>query len=635
VELDRLASDITKILNQTAEKDIPDKLMANASINNAISKYYQHFVDTVGDIVTDVLLDFPLVKSGPRSDIVYNDYSRYFSKIMSDIAPREDYDSDPYSGVANQALESAVHRWLSNIISENMPFKPEINLITNLLSSTLLELLKNGEKTAFSKEEVSDQLYRFELSRRMAKSLQREARKMISEVLDDIQNFVQKCTDADELRKLFALHLEVLFDLEISSYYVSSWLHSLDKSESVAMLNDFFKQLMTIEKPWIVFHQISNLDCNGKKFRIGDVEIFDSRTWDYGEGVSFDLGNFRAASIEEFKSEVQVYETFKSAKGEAKWSRSSARAKAKVYARDERTAIRIARTQTHKAVATLVFANSEMHFGFRPVIPQQALVADENLKPNHSHAESVDSGMPLKIDEKQVQITEFYDNLMRTSNMEVKIALERALSWFYKGRWEDVEHARFVSYWIALEHLVGKDKKKKDAVLDYVPRIIANWRRGGTWPYSLSSHISDLVKAITQNSVLYGKVQGRQELVGFEKDYGIIVANLPLLTAILKNTSSYQHLKQVKGFTKGRTWKWLSLEVKNRREHDRFQLSLANQKRNQLVHEGLSYAPELLFYNKILQELVRRTMSAFLETRQSSTDIDKVVQNIESPLPIT
>lgn len=631
VDLLNSEAELDQILDASPEER-PVKMIGNPKLRAATDRFFQHFVDIVADIITNTLLNPPLISSSQRSDIVLNDYSQACSRIMNSAVPRSDRSTNPYSGVVNEALGSAVHRWLSDIFSENMPNKPDSSIISQVIIESLTDYLAQIDNQSFAK--VGDGLFRFELTRKMITRLEQEARLMVTNVLSDLQPYSDKCTTPEELKKLFEMHVEKIFSMEISSYYVSDWLHVFNPAEARAMIDDLFTVFLSPEKTWIVFHEVSHLDCNGKKFEIDGVELFDSRKWDYGEGVAFDLARFRGATREEFQTESLVYQTYDSGKSVIKWIRGSARAKAKVRARDDRMAIRIARMQTHKAVSTLVFANSEKQFGFRPVIPLEALVTDENLKPDYTRAESVDTGITLKIDEEQLKITNFYDELMRTANPEVKTSLERALSWFYKARWEDVEHAKFASYWIALEQLVTKGSKVKDAIIEFIPKITTNWRRGGDWPYSLNYQLSIIVRAIEQDSAAHAKIKQISQMNGFEKDYGIIMQNLAMLQKILKRSPALQNLNQVKGFTNGRAWRLLSMEVKARREHEKFLIALAYQKRNELFHEGLSYSQELIFYNSKLEGIVYRTLSSLLEAHPSSTDMRAVVQQIEQPLPI-
>jgi hypothetical protein len=622
---------------KTDPSSLEQQILSTPDIELLLKNFCDAILNQISDQLTDRTIQYRDILLARGPDFTHNSYRDRIAEIMDSIAPTHTHGQHSmYHGFVAETLKASIHQWYSETLANESALEA-VNmqkLFASIVFTKLFELIKSQGNITI--ENVKTQLFRFELKEAILKGIESETKRILPLMLRNILSLSPKLAEADSVSNLLKIHTDrTLAAIPRPSYYRSEFLQNLTDEMILTMLHDFFDKIRAPPTEWYVFHEVSDLDCNGKMFEIQHALFFDARTWDFGEGATFDPHQ-SGPEVPDFRSTYYVYDTYKKPNIETLYRRNSGRVRTKVKASDEGFAISLARIKTTQAMSTMVFSNSG-DFGFRPYLPLWSYVADSELSPIGTHGRSGEHSSTLKIDDKQMVTTEFYNKLMQWQNIETRNSLEKALSWFHNARWEEVPHVRFVSFWISLEHLISKEgASSKNRLLKYIPNLVANWRNSGDWSRSITHHLQLLINEVKSDQRLLAMVNSTPSLGSFDDDYAIILGNLPLLSKMLRGTPQASTLAQVRRFVRSRSrnLKWMYAEVNNKRQDYRFKTAMIYQKRHRLVHEGLSYAMELSLYNKVLQQIAWETLVILIEEYELDLDLDRTLQKLENPLPV-
>lgn len=187
---------------------------------------------------------------------------------------------------------------------------------------------------------------------------------------------------------------------------------------------------------WDVTVGVQGLAPDGSFWWTGDVLLYDSRTHDFGEGIFPDRKNWP------FHAWVSV---------EADTGQQAAK---------------LAHKKLDIALDLLSFAASAREFpgGFRPntspwptVIDAAAGRVAREVRPKRAEFQDREGAGAQRLD----QIGRCFDQLAGQAHSksrdltEVQAKFLQAAQWYRRGRWEVDDIARFLAYWIGLEHIGG------------------------------------------------------------------------------------------------------------------------------------------------------------------------------------
>lgn len=631
IELETYSDLIASVIGGTAQP--LNTVLTIPEVEDSLRKFCNELLGQVSDQLTDRLIHYHDAIMARDPNFTHNAYRDRFAAIMDAVAPRRNLMARSiYESIAADTMLSAIHKWYSQMLVDysGVDLAQMEKSLSSVLFARLLQLL-TAEGKGIAPEQVRRHLYRFELKHELAEFILNEVAHVIPLMLSPVQDLTQM----HPTRGLFQQHIKLTVEKTPSLYFRSDIISGHSTDMLVNFVTNFFHTLRKAPVEWYVFHEVSELDCNGANFDIGDVTFYDARSWDFGEGETFDPHTLRPVSAFELRSEYLVYDTYTTQDEVVQYRRNSARIRTKVLARDPDMAIDLARIRNNQIISTLVFSNSSGHFGFRPTMPYWVYVTDGKQLPKGSYGKSGEHSATLKIDAEQTAVIDFYQKLMQWQRNETRESLVKALTWYHKGRWEEVDHARFVSYWISLEHLISRgNPSKKEKLLTNIPKLMVTWRSSGDWSRGLGHFLDMLVGQIKSNPALMAKVSRYAQLKSFDEDYAVIIQNRRLLSRIFLRQTPSSAIQQINSFVGRKSLKWMQSEVKSKRDDIRFKLGVIYQKRHKLVHEGHSYSMEMTWYNKALANIVWSTLVVLLNEYKLDLDIDRTIQQLENPLPV-
>jgi len=217
--------------------------------------------------------------------------------------------------------------------------------------------------------------------------------------------------------------------------------------------------------------------------------------------------------------------------------------------------------------------------------------------------------LEIELDEKKT--LEWYIQSTSTSHRASRIY--RALSWFNAAFWQDDIYAKFALYWIGLEQLLELDiyTNKREALLCIIPKVFVSWRDNGNADYALHTPLNEIVILLKNNRGYRDLLNNQEQFREWEKRDYVILENLPLLRTIIKDSKLERSI--------GNLEKWvhehmdsISSYVNTEREIIKFEIAYLYTKRNSIIHEGITESPQLPFFVKKLQIILKKMVSISL-----------------------
>lgn len=436
--------------------------------------------------------------------------------------------------------------------------------------------------------------------------------------------------------KTISLQIDSLFK-EIRSHSSSPTLPSnISKKTVYHLFNELFKEIKKPHSQYRVFYLIGDMDCDGKIIKIGNATFYDSRIWDFGEYKEFDLQYDSPLALSDyFKSTFLKYEEFDVAGKKFERRRNSARAFVDVKAKDAESAIQKALIPVREAIDVLVYSSSAIsRSGSNPQLPSHYFIIDKErpftfgrLGPN---PESSDM---LKIDNEYERIIAFYHDIIRTKGGKFEDHIIRAIAWFRTGRWENIPHEKFLSYWIALEEIVLADsiKDQKKNLLKLLPRLTVSWRKT-SYAYVIGRYLVQIYSDINNDSKLKHYLNANTLLKKWETNNQIILQNLHLLKNNCKSKTK-ESIERLENHLSSISITDLKNEIAALRNEQKFKTAVLYERRNSLVHEGITYSPEMELLCIALKSILVDALDPVMRLKHKKT-ITQIISAYNSPYQI-
>jgi hypothetical protein len=407
----------------------------------------------------------------------------------------------------------------------------------------------------------------------------------------------------DELSKIgIESHIDTGVYLNYISQKISKYLQSegfnlipssLNKNVTKELFDSLLRTFNKINQKWQIFYTISDLNCNNAVFSIGETLFYDSRVWEFGESHKFDI-HTPLMNFGELKGKFRTYKIYSDSAGKIYFKRNSARAVMNIFAKDPFIAIKKGQAKIYKVIDSLVFASSAgNNFGSRPRIygNSMALTKDYN---GFIHGESIPYQEILEINADYKDVITSYDKFLTTNTNRFKIKLEKSLSWYNIGRWNTFSHERFTGFWIALEQLISSNpKKKKESLILNVPQLTINWK-SSSLSYSIIQHINEIVRFINDDPILIKRLNDDVKLKCWQHNpSNIFLSNLNRLANLTKGNKAENSVNNLKLYMKQFNHNILISETETLQRIQKFIIAILNSLRNKIMHEGLSYSPQI------------------------------------------
>jgi hypothetical protein len=368
--------------------------------------------------------------------------------------------------------------------------------------------------------------------------------------------------------------------------------------------------------------------------------------WWTGNATFYDLQKFR------FTGDEWIAGTDNEAPPEAQEEAPSrCGARVKVRADSKAVAVQAALRHLNHALNVQSFALSvgKSSMGLEPRLQNfESAVSLSTGRWSHSSATSrykalhpqpaSESGLP--------RFARVYDDLLRLSARdpaslsEVQNCFLRALYWYRKGRWEPDPTARFLLYYVGLEHVFVRGKSPKGLAETALPQFHLTWRDAPIWTHI--NHSLGLVQShIEDDPHLRVSIQASPDLARWEDNERIlfeprrveeiIALTPPGNTRALADFNVYLDLLREKWGQVDAIRKFVEQE----REMLKFRLHLLYKLRNRMVHEGFNSGAEVDVYAEELEQIfedVLRKMArqATLQPPQCAT-VDQLTQELQQP----
>ena len=395
------------------------------------------------------------------------------------------------------------------------------------------------------------------------------------------------------------------------------------------LISSLIKKSQTTKKrPWKIIFLIGNLDCKGKIIKIGKTVIYDARKWDFGEDDFIDTSkNFHININEIF---VSNFETFHINHRRDGINRNSARAVIYVDAVDEFNALDDARRTLIESINLLVLEFSDKTYGFRPQLPLYFQMTDleTNRVPSGFHREDVYGIFELDL-MHQVILQTFDSFLSHAEHPKEQILL--ALEWHQKGQWDQSEHVRFASFWIALEKLLVdysglRSRSPEKILLHYIPKLTVTWRN--TSVYDIIIHdirrISNIIELNTDLKTKIKRAMGKD----WNRDYAIL-ENLDRIAKIANNVEIGPLVSNLADYMKSENKNKVKREIASKRIIEKFKVAYVHSVRNLLFHEAKIDQQVLADCNIILQNILYNLLLVIIS--ENFDTLSKIIKHANRP----
>ena len=566
----------------------------------------------------------------------YNDFMRNLSKlefcsefsslVKSVIYPNND--SPSYDNF-NRNAASFAHQIFSKTYSEIM--QPKISKAR--LQTLTTELLRQVS-AFFANESINsdlDVLNKFKINKIITEHTHKTCHSVFEEALDKIQNTSKEAITSQ---------IEQSFTSDLLDYFFDKMDHlphtcNLTKSQMSCFIASFCQELQKPRKKFRVYCLLGNLDCAQKYFQIGDVTIYDARTWDFGENTTFDRTiGFGINISEDLRTK---YGDPDDAHDGNLSMRNSARAVVDVMAYDYKSAINQAETIVQKSLNSLAYASTAFakYSGFKPEIPAKYMVILNDGESIKVETKRRQDHSFLVIDDEYLEISKFHSNLILEPPTKLNNSLIRALEWYNRGHWSETSHQKFIQLWVALEQLIRGSLYVKDTksntLLKYIARLIVTWR-DTNYTYSLLQRLRAMMEIIRDEPKLQAQLDSNPKLAGWRQNNGIILENLNDV-ALLVNSNVSNYADSISKELTPTYIEDVEYIIKIVRKHTLFKVDLLRLKRNSLVHRGITYSEELSVMSSELEKILINVIRALIQFRDKR-ELGKIIDEINRPFHI-
>jgi len=634
---------LAKILNMKGCQSAPSilKLLGNKSLSQSIDRMLLGCIDKICNYVA-----IRCSKLDEYTTYLSNVSNHSFCAMMSDLIKNvayRGYNISEYEKF-NYSIAEAMFWTLNKIICQyistkvkKIVFRKYRYAIRILIAQHIFNEISRGEFPKYDCKAEDVLTDKFSFNRLLAEYMKSLAKNSCNDILTIIKeiktkSFVNKIKD--EFKQNFFDRLYT----ELGNRSIHVVPYDLKKNTARKLITALFQELCKTEQSFRVLCMIGgDMDCQGKRIKIGEVTFYDPRIWEFGEGASFDLFYESAMTLgEKLKTKIdKPYEIFFEKEKRLELRRNSARAFVDVIAADPHMAKEQALVLVRKAVDTLVFASSAGgERGFKPQIPNEFFI----LYKDKQHASHPSSMHPLVSDtfeltEDYDKITSFYNRIMSDSKKQFDERILRALSWYHIGHWELMPYSKFLSHWIALEQLIEKRREKRqiDALVKYVPKITISWRKIDV-AVIMMQYLRGITSGIHKNEKLKKYLRNNSKLRNWERNDGVILENIDLL---INKTSGEMRsgLCNFKRYLDEIGSIYIRNQIRALRRLQKFKINLLYSKRNSLVHEGLTYSPELDIMSGVLEKLLISTLIPILEFRDRKS-LRQIIYEVSRPYHI-
>lgn len=395
---------------------------------------------------------------------------------------------------------------------------------------------------------------------------------------------------------------------------------------------------------------VDGLDLKGAKIQIGEVQLYDARIWDYGEGNLLDVYSPHA-----YRGKMEPYTPMASSallklvdasheyKGRygnvsEQFVRHSARAVIAVHALDPHAAQEAGAMRINQALDVLTRASlgRRMH----DTKPQLELLPFFFVvQPGEQHITQIrDQHRPelsqLNAEEKKLaRDAQMYHPLLRrpeAARSEIEQGALRAMHWLARGYWEPYQSDQFVNYWIALEQLLVESHNKFKDIEDRLPRLVATWDKTDLGQQLLRKW-KQLIKEINQAPAIKAQLDADPRVTDWEVNALVLIQHISLLEQA-DPAQTLKHLPEVKQLVDPTA---LTSAKVQQQANIKYTAQLLNRRRNVIVHEGLSYSPDMTYYLQELWTLANAAVDLVVQRvvphLGTYRTIDQVIQTYDTP----
>jgi hypothetical protein len=458
-------------------------------------------------------------------------------------------------------------------------------------------------------------------------------------ILDQVSRFNLGKGDRDFDKHILNGLINKLTDHLSDKYGYLTVPTELDKDDLILLFDFLFDEFTISSSRWRIFFVLGRLDLNGKYIDMIDqstgntITLYDGRKWYFGESDSMDkFTSIRTVSGDDYKSEFDTYMTIKSNSGTIEYKRNSARAYIDIKSRDRLLASKEAFVILKKKLSNLVFAfaKDSQTEKFRPQLTTRfESLTEDNKKTNYHESFPPPTGI-LAINSKRQEFVERYEMLLASSLVRHKQFVQ-ALTWFEDGFWSTNNHAKFASYWIALEQLIisYNGDKKGEALAEYIPKLIITWR-DVPQAYVIGRYLDEIYSYIEGADELKKNLELDSILKDWKKNDYIILENLEKLKQLGEGSALEQSIANLTTWLTVQKKDDITKTVRLLQGKKKFEIAAFYSIRNLIIHEGATYTAELEYLVGVLEKNLADTLSVLL-VYSSKNIIEDIIREIGRP----
>ena len=641
--------DLSISKEERVNQRILDKTFEDASTKKSIDNLLQYCMEQVCSSIIYKCIGH----LNPQNSESKTKYHK-FNAIYADIFKHQVYggDSGTYANFYHPILTTtfyAVEKTYASHVSAQLLKRcgrsEKCRLISVIKDAMQKEINKSSEHYFRNEGTVVDRVVdSFDFVKLINQFLQDSTKKNISDVLDIVQN--TESSSVLKNRKETLEHQSELFskDLTRSTYYRKVVPHEVESKQAIKFFKTLFKEIRA-KKKFRVFCLIGDLNCNDRVFRLGGVNFYDARKWEFGEGSELDHGyDAYISSSQKFRSDFETYFKMPLEDGEFfELKKNSGRAYVDLTSTDQRKAIDGAMSRIRDVLSTLVYAASanEIHTGFQPLLPSHYVVLEKNGYSSRMGRDN--TPQRLGINKEYDEIIRFYDEFLTKRKTKYDESILRSFRWFQKGRLENVSHEKFLAFWIAIEQLILTNTKHKtrtvktlvpghrNRLFRHIPHLSVTWRNSKE-NWVINRFLQETASMISPQSVVGKYLHHDPERRRWKENYAILLENLPQLKNRTRKKQFRKTLEQLQEHLSHRLESIIA-ECTFKLHDQRFKVARLYEKRNLVIHEGFINDDELVLMTKTLERLLLDVLRPILKFREGRT-INQIAKEINRPYPL-
>lgn len=624
---------LIKQKNKTLTKEDLSKEINNDLLTNDIDHIIQEYARIVViNIVRKLLGDYQPGEEGTKF-LEDKNYFAYFSSTLKKQIYNDELQrmATDFSRSMIDCGISAFIDVLSKIILSNFSFQNT----TGAFKEFLVDYIYTENQSLDSTTTLHFIFSHFRFLQSLSDYMIKVAGNSLAQVLDQV---IRVNLGSNAIGDLLNGMVNKLIEYLSDKYGYLALPVQIDKDDLTFSFNFLFNEFKITPSRWRIFFILGGLDLNGKFIGMTDqssgngITLYDGRQWYFGESHKMDIfTNIRTISGEYYKSEFDTYMTVQSNLGIVEYKRNCARAFIDIRSRDHLLASKEAFVILKKKLSNLIFAFSRdiQTEKFRPQIATRFESLTEDEKKTHYRETFPPPIEILTINSKRQELIERYEMLLASSTVHHKQFIQ-ALIWFEDGFWSTNTHARFASYWIALEQLISSytGNKKGEALAEYIPKLIITWR-DTPQAFALNRYLNEIYSYIQGADQLKKNLESDSKLKDWKNDY-IILENLEKLKQLGEGSALEQYIINLMTWLTVKEKDEITKSVKPLQERKKFEIATFYSIRNLIMHEGATYPALLEYLVGVLEKNLVDTLSALL-VYSSKNDIEDVIHEVGRP----